>query len=453
MKKGELEVRAASIGKLFIVMAVCTVYFLTFARLGVLAYESFGPDQDRYRSGTYVGPISLAGMTRAEAQQAVADKVSDWRSTASISVSYQEKKAELPADIFTFRLSESTKNVVNGRSSPLLVLADMSACMETVERLLPPAAVPALDLKALEADLEAAASQLAVPNKPLDLAHYLPSSGKGQTVVSEAAVAIRDQSLSRFLASERRVVLRSNQLVSLRAVIQQAGGGLSNQAVDALASAVYRAVLSTNFLLMERYAGSSLPDGIPPGFEAKVDDKRDLQWLNPNSTDYTLILRYDGRQVKALVYGWPFAYQYIVRTSGLERIEPRKIIQYDARLAPDETVTKQVGRSGLLVKVEREVRDGSRLIRKETVSEDFYPPTYAVEVRGLEVPESSSNTTGEGSETPSSPSDATNSGQTEAESGQEKSEVQNGEGQSGSDQTNAAPSTGSKQSGESGGSR
>ncbi|WP_235048663.1 hypothetical protein [Geobacillus sp. WSUCF1] len=34
--------KAASAGKLFVVMAVCTVYFLSFVRLGVLAYESFG---------------------------------------------------------------------------------------------------------------------------------------------------------------------------------------------------------------------------------------------------------------------------------------------------------------------------------------------------------------------------------------------------------------------------
>ncbi|EPR26628.1 hypothetical protein I656_03744 [Geobacillus sp. WSUCF1] len=41
-KRGALEVKAASAGKLFVVMAVCTVYFLSFVRLGVLAYESFG---------------------------------------------------------------------------------------------------------------------------------------------------------------------------------------------------------------------------------------------------------------------------------------------------------------------------------------------------------------------------------------------------------------------------
>ncbi|AMQ21334.1 G5 domain-containing protein [Geobacillus sp. JS12] len=443
--------KAASAGKLFVVMAVCTVYFLSFVRLGVLAYESFGPDQGRYRPGTSIGPVSLSGMTRVEAGQAVADRVNDWRATASLFVRYQEKKAELPIDVFTFRLSESLKNIVNGRPSPLLVLADMNACMETVERLLPRAAVDAIDLKALEADLEAVASSLSIPDQPFDLARYLPSSGRGQTVVSEAAVAVRDESLARFLASERRLALPTNQLVSLRTVIQQAGGGLSDRAISALASAVYRAVLSTNFLLMERYAGSELPDGIPAGFEAKVDDKRDLQWLNPNSTDYTLILRYDGRQVKASLYGWPFAYQYIVRVSEAEPVEPRKIIQYDAHLAPDETVTKQTGRTGLLVKVERDVRDGSRLIRKETVSEDFYPPTYTIVVKGLDVPESSQPNPSQESGTPLPSSDTANDGQTGASGGQP--EVQESKGQNSNVSTTTASQAEAEENGESGGSR
>ncbi|MGZ0086576.1 G5 domain-containing protein [Caldibacillus thermoamylovorans] len=443
--------RAASIGKLFLVMAVCTVYFLSFVRLGVLAYESFGPGQDRYRPGTSVGPISLAGMTPAEARRAVADRVSDWRATASIPLRYQEKQAELSADLFTFRLSESIQNIVNGRSVPLLALADMSACLEVVGRLLPPAARDALDVEALEKDLEAAASQLSAPSQPLDLTRYLPASGKGKTVVSEAAVPIYDESLSRFLAPERRLVVRANQLVSLRTMIEQAGGGLSDRAVEALASAVYRAVLSTNFVLMERYAGSTLPDGIAPGFEAKVDRQRDLQWLNPNTVDYTLILRYDGRQVKALIHGWPFAYQYIVRTSQPESIAPRKIIQYDSRLAPEQSVVKQTGRSGLLVKVEREVRDGAKLVRRETVSEDFYPPAYTIEVRGLKVPESSVSAPEEEEQTPAE--DRSGNQNKDEESDQEQPPSESGQRTDGGDQVDEGRSTDTKQSGESGGSR
>ncbi|KJE28837.1 vanW like family protein [Geobacillus kaustophilus] len=440
--------RAVAIGKLFAVMAVCTVYFLAFARIGALAYEAFRPNDGRYGPGTSVGPVSIAGMTLEEARQKVVEQVNEWRSSASIPVRYQEKKAELPTDVFTFRAVESTKHVIDGRSSPLFVLADMTACMETMERLLPAAAFAALDMKALEADLEAAASRLAIPSEPLDLARYLSTSLKGQSVVSEAAVAIHDEGLARFLAAERRIAIHANQLFSLRTIIQEADGVLSERAVDALASAVYRAALSTNFLMIERYAGSTLPNGIPPGFEAKVDEKRDLQWFNPNSTDYTLLLRYDGRQVKAMVYGWPFAYQYIVRTSTPERIEPRKIVQYDARLAPDETVTKQTGRPGLLVKVEREVRDGSRLVRKETVSEDFYPPTYTVEVRGLHVSNASPSAPEEtGNEASQSPSTSGSSNSEGAE--QEPAGGKSGGEQGGNGQDSDAPWNQSGESGES----
>ncbi|MFC0297022.1 G5 domain-containing protein [Geobacillus jurassicus] len=379
--------KKAAAWKLFVVMAVCTVYFITFSHLGTFAYDALASDDGRLGPGTAVGPVSLSGMTPERARQAVAERVNEWRATVSIPLQYQEKRIDLPADAFAFRLAESTKRFVDGRRTPLFVAADLEKCLQAAAAVVPPSALEALDVKRLGADLEELAAQLQTPSSSIDLARYISFTNGRQPVVSEAAASVPDSSAVRWLSRERRAVIKAKQMFSFGDYMKKAGAKLSDEAVDAIASAVYQAVLTTNFAVVERYTSRTLPQGITPGFEAAISSGRDLEWLNPNTTDYTLLLRYDGRKVRVAIIGLPFAYQYIIRLGEAESIEPRVIVRYDARLAPGEKRTEQIGRPGLVVTVEREVRDGARLVRKETVSEDFYPPTYTINVRGLEVPD------------------------------------------------------------------
>jgi len=389
-------VKKAAAWKLFVAMAVCTVYFIAFSHLGTLAYDALAPDDGRLSAGTAVGPVFLANMTAPEASQTVASRVNEWKATASIPLRYQEKQIDLSTDVFTFRLEESMKRLVDGKRTPLFVIVDLEKCLEAVEAVVPPASLEALDVKRLGKDVEKWAARLQSPSSPIDLASYISFPDGREPVVSEAAVPLSDAAAARWLATERRMAIKAGQMFSFGDWIKKEKTDFSDEAADLIASAVYQAVLKTNFAVAERYTSRALPDGITPGFEAAVSNGRDLEWFNPNTTDYTLWLQYDGQNVHAVISGLPFVYQYIIRTGEAMNIEPRTVVQYDARLAPGAKQTKQAGRLGLFVEVMREVRDRARLVRKETVSEDFYPPTYKVEVRGLEIPERSVEPSGDG---------------------------------------------------------
>ncbi|QIZ68537.1 G5 domain-containing protein [Geobacillus subterraneus] len=392
--------------KLLAVMAVCTIYFIAFSHLGVFAYDAFAPDDGRLGEGTAAGPVSLAGMTAPEAREAVASRVNEWKATASIPLRYQEKQVDLSADVFTFRLEESMKQLVDGKRTPLFVIADLEKCFKALEAVVPSSALEALDVKRLGEDLAKWASRLQSPSSPIDLASYISFPDGREPVVSEAAVPLPDAAVARWLSEERRVTIEAGQLFSLGDWLKKEKADFSDGAADLIASAVYQAVLKTNFAIAERYTSRTLPDGVTLGFEAAISNGRDLEWYNPNTTDYTLWLRYDGQNVHAAISGLPFVYQYIIRTGEAVDIEPRTVVQYDARLAPGAKQTKQAGRSGLLIEVTREVRDGARLVRKETVSEDFYPPAYTIEVRGLEIPENSIEPSGDGEGEPTESGDS-----------------------------------------------
>lgn len=78
--------------KLFFVIAVCTIYLISFSQIGVLAYETFLGETDRLPAGTMVGPISVANKSKQEALAEIAKKVNEWKADATIPVVYQEKK-------------------------------------------------------------------------------------------------------------------------------------------------------------------------------------------------------------------------------------------------------------------------------------------------------------------------------------------------------------------------
>jgi hypothetical protein len=201
--------------------------------------------------------------------------------------------------------------------------------------------------------------------------------------------------------------------------------GISSDGMSLIASAVYQAILPTNFMVVERHTGRSLPDGIPLGYEAKVDKKvRDLRFYNPNINSYTLRFQEVGNGFRVTLVGLPFAYKYVIKVGETEYFNPKTIAQYSPLLKPGERQIKQVGRQGMLVKVKKETYDeNNQFIQSEVVSEDFYPPVYTIEVRGLELGANLNNgTTGENT----SPSGQTTDNQSEKEQTPKATDGQNG---------------------------
>ncbi|EZP76340.1 hypothetical protein H839_13724 [Parageobacillus genomosp. 1] len=384
--------RSAAAVKLFVIIAICTIYFISFSQIGALAYETFFADTDRLPAGTMVGPISLAGKSKQEALQVVEEKVNEWKANASIAVVYQEKKDVIPASLFTFQPEQSVAQMVSGRSAPLLVLVDMQACSAIIQKLLPSPLDSAINLKKLENDLIDIAARLQTQSK-LDLAAYIPVDGDAQQAVSSAVIKTSNKELLEWVAANPMIEIKGKQIFSLASYMKEAGKSLSSEAMSIMASAIYETILPTNFTIVERHTSRELPDGIKIGYEAKVDDRRDLQFYNPNTTAYTLSFQKGEAGLRVTLVGLPFAYQYVARVGNAEYFEPRTVVQYSPLLRPGERQLKQSGKRGMLVKVTRETYDGQHhRVRVETIAEDFYPPSYNIELRGLEVGDVPSDT-------------------------------------------------------------
>jgi VanW like protein/G5 domain len=433
-------VRQIAAVKLFFVIAICTIYLISFSQIGVLAYETFFKETDRLPAGTMVGPISVANKSKQEALQAIEKKVNEWKANATIPVAYQEKKGEIPASLFTFQIEQSVRQMVAGRSSPLLVQFDVQAFSKTMEKLLPPPLASSINLKKLQNDVTNIAASLQIPSQPIDLAAYVFRSNETMQPVSAATLKFwrRPAPLLEWISANPTIEVKGKSVFSLAAYVKETSGLLSSEEMSMIASAIYQTILPTNFTVLERHTSRELPDGITIGYEAKVDGRnRDLQFYNPNTTAYTLKFRIEKNRLHVTLFGLPFAYRYVVKVGDIEYFKPRTVVQYSPLLRPGERQLKQSGKRGMLVKVKRETYDENHLVHVETIAEDFYPPSYNIELHGLELGDSNSDA----NETPSSSEQPTEDEKQTNEQPKEKQDENNGQSEEKQAENETPPTT------------
>ncbi|MEY2192662.1 G5 domain-containing protein [Neobacillus sp. BF23-41] len=81
--------------------------------------------------------------------------------------------------------------------------------------------------------------------------------------------------------------------------------------------------------------------------------------------------------------GEKFVYKYQITTKDEQKLAPKTIIQYSPLLLPGKTKVQTKGEQGQIVKVYREVYQGDQFLKSELISEDYYPPSYRIEIHGL----------------------------------------------------------------------
>lgn len=193
--------------------------------------------------------------------------------------------------------------------------------------------------------------------------------------------------IEKFIAAVPVIELGSKSTFSLSQVAHDNGvDNLSPITYNQIATAVYQAILATNFTISERHIGTAVPDSVTPGFEAKIDigKKIDLKVYNPNEDAYRVEFSLSSSRLQVAVSGVPLPFDYTVKIAEQQEFKPRTIKQYSPLLKTGQKTVEKEGTSGLLVTVTREVyASEGNLLETELVSEDFYPPVHRIEIMAL----------------------------------------------------------------------
>lgn len=374
--------------KVFLILLISTAYIFSFSKFGVLAYEAFMNDDDYFLEGTKIASVSVEGKTKNEAMKLLDERLTKWLDETTITLKYKEKEETLNLlDCFNFDIETSVSKAKQSVSNPAVVKVNsLDSALNNISKTLLEDKL--LDMDKLNSKLLEIAQMLTIGNYQIKLEDFLKDTSPIKSVaIQEATMDFGSsiQEIEPFLNKSIEIKGQS-QFSFINFLKDEHLESLSSSLLSKMATSIYEVILPTNFSIIERHISNELPDYAELGFEAKVNPNKniDLVFANPNETSYTIEFIKKGNSVKTVLKGSELLNEYKIITSGQQTFKPRTIKQYNPLLNPSQIEVKAEGKEGLLIKVNREIYDeNGMLVKKELISEDFYPPIHRVEVSGL----------------------------------------------------------------------
>jgi hypothetical protein len=390
-RKEAWKVRNTDFIKLAVVVLLSTAFLISFSQIGAFAYETVLFKEFRFSKGTSIGNVDVSNLSEKDTEQLLLKLVNQWMASQSTKIIFSEHIVHVPSDLFRFQIKQSIEQAADGQASQLFIELDKEQLLSLLNTIIDEKWLKLLDIERLSADLIYYASSLHTKLQTINLINYLSEEAKSQfakQIISEVKVekgVEEHRDLLHWLSSHPTIEIKGNSYFSLLDYVKAKKNNLSAENASFLASIIYKAVLPTNFEIVERHISRELPTNVEPGFEAKVDLKqKDFIFHNPNFIDYTLKFIVSENGLTARLEGIPFINKYVIESDDIEYFEPKTIVHYSTDVSVGEKRIKQEGKQGLLIRVKRKIYNSNdHLLETKLISEDFYLPIHKIEVHPL----------------------------------------------------------------------
>ncbi len=375
--------RTNQIVKFSLILFLFSTFIFSFSYFGASALSARSAENQVFSENTMIGSINVSNRSAEEANTDIKTKVNNWISKASISLFYKGEAYPVAASSVLFLVEDSVSAAKNGEQNELFVEFKDTALNNPA---LPASVKNRVDFEKLESGLQAAVQKLP-PVIEINLEDYLPA--EEPVIISTAAVKLSpgEGEVWGIIEGFSPIEILPESMFSLGAYAKETGQAEgSATAFSQIASALYKAFLPTNMTISERHISSQLPSNIELGFEAKVDfaNNIDLKIFNSNESVYKIEFSIKEQELQVTVTGAPQIYEYKITGSGKEEFKPRVIEQFSSLLKEGQKSIEREGKAGLLIKVNREIYgENGELLKRELISEDFYPPVHRIEVLPL----------------------------------------------------------------------
>ncbi|NHC39506.1 hypothetical protein G6549_05975 [Bacillus sp. MM2020_1] len=374
--------------KLFVVLFLGTAFIFSFTHYGAKAFNKITSVDEKFSNGTTIGMLDVSGKTSDEAIILLKEKYEEWLKDTSIKLQYGEETAPFNLSEFHLDAQQTVDSIKDGQKNPAFITVDQLQVKEQVEILFQQVKIIDLDIEKLTADLKSKAGLFETGSQTLDLYndYFLAGKIKKDAVINTAVIKMKyiPLGLPTVIEKNSAIEISEGSTFSLLDFAKKQKINDSDS-LNVIATGIYQAILPSNFSIVERNIGSSLPNYSKLGHEAKVNSskKADLVITNPNKAKYILKLQLENDRFKVTLIGEKLIYKYQINTRDEQKLAPKTIVQYSPLLLPGKTKVQTKGVNGQIVKVYREVYQGDELIKSVLISEDYYPPTYQIEIHGL----------------------------------------------------------------------
>jgi hypothetical protein len=359
---------------------ILSVLIFSFTYFGVSALGSRTSSNQTFLEKTYIGTVDVANKTHEQAKAAIEAKLNEWLAAARISLVYKGDIYAIDPAQFIYLVDESIAEAESGTKNELYI--------EMNEGILSSLSLPETILGLIEKELLfnelRTAGQRFTPALEISLENFLPE--EEPVTISQASIDLPEESneMKELVEAVQKIEIASESQVSLANNANEKGLiEKSSFAFSQIASAIYKAILPTNFSITERHISPKLAGNIDLGFESKVDfaNNLDLKFYNPNKSAYSIELSLVDKKLQVTVKGAPLLYGYKITASGKQEFKPRTIKQYSPLLQPGQKSAEKEGEAGFLITISREkYGQKGELLESQFVSEDFYRPEHRVEI-------------------------------------------------------------------------
>jgi hypothetical protein len=373
--------------KLFIVLILCTTYVFSFSQLGVQAINLLGSKNSQFSSGTSIATVDISGKTENEALDLLNAKIPEWVNNSKLYL--QINDVVVPIIQFQFNYENTLQNVKDGQKNKMVVTFDHDTFLNELNAIDFPVNYEEIDMDKLVTDITNIASELKTGEHLFNLAEYLGANYQNKLeVLGDSIILPKNIPADLEPAIDKLKTIKVNGQATFSFLKYLENQGLltiSATSKNIIASGIYQAILPTNFVIIEKNTSRELPTDIPLGYEAKIDGKKNIDFVfsNPNETSYTLNLKWESNGLQVTVSGNKFINSYKIKTDEIEYFSPKTVKQFSPLLKTGEKKLGTEGKKGVLIKVYREEYKNNQLVHKELISEDFYPPIHQIEIHPL----------------------------------------------------------------------
>ncbi len=246
-----------------------------------------------------------------------------------------------------------------------------------------------LDMNALSVELIRKAAILDTKEETLFIKDYLANSELGKVVSESELKQLRvTPGIENFVDTLPEIKVDKSSRFSLMEFIDDRHfTGATDSDLSMIATSLYKLILQTNFDVLERNRSSELPDEIELGYEARVNQNlnEDFVFANPNDSPYIIKFELHDNQLSVTLTGADLPYRVAVVMKDKQTFKPRVIKQYSPYLNSGEVKVTEKGKEGLFIEVWRSFeKQNGEVLDEKKVSEDYYPPVHMEVIYSLQ---------------------------------------------------------------------
>ena len=346
-----------------------------------------------YEENTLLGSVYVGGLKEEEVEPIMFTRIDRWLGDETIlfEAKYQGYSYAFNRELFDFNITQSTQNIVNGKTNQLEVYFGGSKKQDIIRELKSLVFIQGIkeniDYDSLVDDVLRDAS-LMKSYSVKNFEDYLIDETLSYEIIGSEIIYIPNSVNIDSLIAEVELVYEDGKILIPSKfhydIIDELGGLLDDKELGVLSSAFLKLILDTNFSINEVHYenritsnGNYTIDDFPYfGFNSIIFERENesFSFYNPNEGYfYFELVKVEGSetQLQVNLVGLPFVNQI---TADVVKTE----IDHITKITTDENDTKS-GVNGVVVEVVRIITNiEDYVIYNQVIVFEFYPPEVEI---------------------------------------------------------------------------